>query len=183
MTTGMVAASHSTRSLRQESRWHLFVVLAANLIILSAAITYGRIYLDELRGLVGEWIVGWRPLGSIAAAAIIATVANGLLSSQVKFRLVFWRWHSPLPGSRAFSHHLRRDARIDFPALERELGPFPSEPEAQNALWYRIYQAVQNEPAIKSVHRDFLLTRDCAGLGMLLLIVLGGIALCTGARL
>ena len=52
--------------------------------------------------------------GGIAlAASVLAAVANHLVSSELKARLVFLRWRNPYPGCRAFSYYVERDSRID----------------------------------------------------------------------
>jgi hypothetical protein len=44
---------------------------------------------------------------------------------------------------------------------------------AQNALWYRLYKTVADDPAISQVHRRYLFTRDYAAGSVLLFITLG----------
>lgn len=111
----------------------------------------------------------WRAFLSAGVGVALAGVVNGLLSSDAKARIVFWRWSDPLPGSFAFSRYAHSNSRIDIDQLRKKVGPFPSTPRDQNALWYRLYRAVKEEPAVIDAHRHFLLTRDCAGVGMLLL--------------
>ena len=86
-------------------------------------------------------------------------------------------WHDPLPGSRAFSQYVELDPRIDVAALKSKLGPFPTKPAEQNALWYKLYKSVETDPRVLNVHRLFLLTRDYAGIAFMLLIVFGAIGL------
>jgi hypothetical protein len=52
-------------------------------------------------------------------------------------------------------------------------GPLPTEPRAQNALWYRLYKTIADHPAVLQVHRKYLFTRDYAVASFLLLITLG----------
>lgn len=110
-------------------------------------------------------------------AIALLTVANGLLSAEMKARLVFWRWKNPLPGCRAFSVHAQRDPRIDVSSLEHKLGKFPSDERQQNAVWYRLYKTVEAEPAVVQNHRDFLFGRDYTGLSALMLVVLSTLAI------
>jgi hypothetical protein len=82
----------------------------------------------------------------IGVALIVATVLTGLLTSEVKARLVFLRWHHALPGPRAFGVHSLRDPRIDVAALEKIHGAaFPVDPVEQNRAWYRIYKTMEND--------------------------------------
>src|SRR5258708_4490553 len=49
----------------------------------------------------------------------------------------------------------------------------PSDPAEHNRIWYRFYKSVEDNPAVTQVHRDFLLTRDYAGLAALFLVIFG----------
>jgi hypothetical protein len=176
--TKVRSGSKNSVSLKREYRSRLIAVFIANLALFSAAAAYGVIQLDGISAVANKWQEVTKNLGSAAAAALIAlaitTVLNGLLSSDMKARMVFWRWSHPLPGSRAFSHYLPKDPRIDFDALAKNLEELPTQPADQNRLWYRrIYQAVQNDPIVLEVHKDFLFCRDYAALSLLFLIFLG----------
>jgi hypothetical protein len=123
-------------------------------------------------------LAGSANLLPVGLAVVVTTIANGLLSSGMKDRLVFLRWHHALPGHRAFSVYAKADPRIDFGRLQRALGnKIPSDPAGENKAWYRFYLEVQNVPAVQQVHRDFLLLRDYTGLPALFLICLGLAAL------
>lgn len=105
------------------------------------------------------------------ALAVLAGVLNSQLSPNAKARVVFMRWTNPLPGSRAFSHYARSDQRIDVSALARKVGPVPQRPQDQNALWYRLYRSVREEPAVREAHQHFLLWRDYATMIVLLTLL------------
>lgn len=106
--------------------------------------------------------------GIIAASLpILAIVLSGVLSDSGKARLVFWRWHNPLPGCRAFTQLINTDPRIDVPALKTKLGELPLDPHAQNALWYRLYKKHSADVKISEAHRIYLLTRDMASISAL----------------
>jgi hypothetical protein len=110
--------------------------------------------------------------GIIAASMpILGIVLSGALSDVAKARLVFWRWHNPLPGCRAFTELISRDPRIDVPALRRKLGKLPRDPQAQNALWYRLYKERSADVKISEAHRIYLLTRDMASISALLVVL------------
>ena len=85
-----------------------------------------------------------------------------------KARLVFWRWTHPLPGSRAFTKYMDEDDRVDADALRQYEDPLPTDPRQQNRLWYRWYREVEEDPRIRQVHRQYLFSRDYAGLAILL---------------
>ena len=87
---------------------------------------------------------------------------SGILGDVGKARLVFWRWTNPLPGCRVFSNLLKTDPRIDAHALRSKLGEFPTDPHAQNALWFKLYRRHSAAPRVLEAHRVYLLTRDMA---------------------
>src|SRR5258708_3640585 len=71
-------------------------------------------------GLDASWARVTAKNGVIAAAIpILAIVLTNILSDQAKARLVFWRWHHPLPGCRAFNELISTDPRIDLPRLKQ----------------------------------------------------------------
>ena len=110
--------------------------------------------------------------GIIAASLpLLAIVLSGVLSDLGKARLVFWRWHNPLPGCRAFTELLNTDPRIDVPALKRKLGELPQDPQAQNALWYRLYKGQSADIKISEAHRVYLLTRDMTTVAALFVVL------------
>ena len=113
----------------------LFVVWAANVAVLSGVLT-GDFDVRDVNSLattlsnVGadSW-TKWPYLGLLT----LVSVFNGAFPKWLKERLVFCP--APRPGSRAFSHFMFSDSRIDRKALEAHFGPLPSDPDEQNALW------------------------------------------------
>ncbi len=167
---GSLSRGGETRPpLKDRNRAPLSAALVANLIVFIAAVKTGSIFGPRAEALLEDW----PHLVPAAAGVILAGLANGLIDPDNKARLVFWRWNNPLPGSRAFSHYVHRDPRIDVSALERNVGPFPTEPRAQNALWYKLYKSVEHESAVVDAHRNFLLMRDYAAMSFLLLLGAG----------
>ena len=157
------------RPLKDANTARLAVAVIAN-VVLFAVVVRG----EEI--VVGGWPMAWRAATELVPAGLLfvfITVMNGLLSPMAKARLVFWRWRHPLPGSRAFSLHARRDARINVPALRAKLGDFPKTEADQNSTWYRLYRSIEHDAAVAQVHRDFLFTRDCAALSALAILPLG----------
>jgi hypothetical protein len=99
--------------------------------------------------------------GIIAAGVpLLAIVISGILGDIGKARIVFWRWRNPLPGCRAFSELLARDPRIDAKALKAKIGKFPTDPKAQNSLWFKLFRKHSDAPRVLEAHRLYLLTRD-----------------------
>ena len=108
---------------------------------------------------------------------VLTGIINAQTSHNNKARLVFWKWLHPLPGSRAFTEYASMDSRIDSDALRNHQDPLPTEPEKQNALWFKWYRDFQNEPGILQVHREYLFTRDYASISFLIMLGLGPLAL------
>lgn len=163
-----------SQRLKDQNRWQLWLIIAANAVLFYMACQWETFASSGLKAA----LAGAANLLPVGLAIVVTTVANGLLSSPMKDRLVFLRWHEALPGHRAFSVHASNDPRIDFNRLQRACGnKVPSDPKGENSLWYRFYLEVQNVPAVMQVHRDFLLLRDYAGLSFLILIGLGSAAL------
>lgn len=159
-----------SQRLKDQNRWQLWLIIAANAVLFYMACQLETFASSGLKAA----LAGAANLLPVGLAIVVTTVANGLLSSPMKDRLVFLRWHEALPGHRAFSVHAKNDPRIDFNRLQRACGnKIPSDSKGENSLWYRFYLEVQNVPAVMQVHRDFLLLRDYAGLSFLILIGLG----------
>lgn len=84
-------------------------------------------------------LAGMANLLPVWLAVVVTTIANGLLSSAMKDRLVFLRWYHALPGHRASSVHAKVDPRIDFARLQRACGnKIPTEREGESKVWYRL---------------------------------------------
>jgi hypothetical protein len=162
------------KSLKEQYRWQLWIVVAVNTLFLYGVAHANAIKLDGLRAIFTDA----QNLLPVGVALIVATVLTGLLSSDAKARLVFLRWRHALPGHRAFSVHASRDPRIDIAALEKIHGAaFPVDPVEQNRAWYRIYKTMENDAAIRQVHRDFLLLRDYTGLCVVFIVLYGAVGL------
>ena len=153
--------------LKDQNRLPLLAVLAANLFVLIFIVKTGQLVAPADMGTLTHQ---WRDFLPAGIGAAFAAVVNGLIDSDMKARLVFWRWSHPLPGCFAFSRYLNRDSRIDAKALRKTLGRLPTKPEAQNALWYRLYKSVEREPSVVHAHRHYLLTRDYTAIAFLLLV-------------
>jgi hypothetical protein len=173
---GANAAAHGGegRSLKDQNRWQIWIIVAVNSLFLYGVVQANAIKLDGLRAAFKDA----QKLVPVGLALVIATVLNGLVSADMKARLVFLRWHHALPGHRAFSVYAVRDPRIDVSALEKLHGAaLPVDPVEQNRAWYRIYKTMENDVAIRHVHRDFLLLRDYTGLAAVFIVFFDAAAL------
>lgn len=169
-----MSATTTGKSLKEQTRWQLWLAVAFNGIFLYGVARANAI---EIEGLQSA-LTSARTLVPVGLALVLMTVLNGLLSPAAKARIVFLRWRHALPGHRAFSLHAESDPRIDPEALLRLRGSqFPVDPVEQNRAWYRIYRGVAKDPAVVQVHRDFLLLRDYTGLSALLLLGCGVLGL------
>jgi hypothetical protein len=155
-------------SLKKQNRIYLTVVLMANLAVFSAVV-HGESLWKALRGESFELLKDLIPVG---VAALVASLLNSQIPAEGKARIIFFRWVNPLPGCRAFSELATADPRIDMAALRTRSGPLPSDPIQQNALWYKLYRAVESEPSVRDAHQNFLFARDYAILSLLLLVAL-----------
>ena len=112
---------------------------------------------------------------------VLMSILTGIINAQIdhnnKARLVFWNWSHPLPGCRAFTEYASADPRINRDTLQKYEGPLPTEPDKQNALWFKWYREFQDEPGVKQVHKEYLFTRDYAGISFLLIFFFGSLAL------
>lgn len=105
---------------------------------------------------------------------LILFILNGIISSNQKAVITFWRFKNPLPACRAFSHYAQKDDRIDNKILEAKFSPLPKTAKEQNSLWYKIYKLFQEDLIVKKSHKDFLLGRDLSSIA-LLFFVFGGL--------
>ena len=104
---------------------------------------------------------------------IVLYIINGLISSNQKATLVFWKFKNPLPGSRAFSVHANKDFRVNKEGLQSIYGLLPSEAAEQNKLWYKIYRKNITDISVENSHREFLLGRDLVSITFLYIILAG----------
>jgi hypothetical protein len=175
-TEASARSGESGKSLKDQNRWQLWIIVAANSLFLYGVAQANAIKVDGLRAVFTDA----QNLLPVGVALVVATVLNGLISADTKARLVFLRWHHALPGHRAFSEHAARDPRIDIPVLEKLHGAaLPADPLEQNRAWYRIYKTMENDPAVRHVHRDFLLLRDYTGLCAVFFVFYGAVGLFT----
>jgi hypothetical protein len=155
--------------LKGKNSIYLWSFISINLAILLSVIVGGKLAGSSIEEF---WHRVSAKDGIIAASIpLLAIVLSGVLSDTAKARLVFWRWKDPLPGCRVFTELLGTDPRIDVPALQEKLGELPTEPQAQNALWYRLYEQQRTEVRIWEAHKIYLLTRDMATIAALFVVL------------
>ncbi|MGM7637558.1 hypothetical protein [Bacillus sp. Hm123] len=98
------------------------------------------------------------------------TLLQGILSSHLKYILVFKRVKNPLPGCR-LSKVLKNDARVSLDQVVERFGQIPTDPKEQNAYWYnKIYKSIEQSIKVDNVHQKFLMTRDMTAICVIILI-------------
>ena len=159
-------------SLKDKNRLPLLGVLMANALAFYFVLNLEKLLSQDV---VKDLSSNWETIIPLGGTFILTTLFNGLLPSEFKARLVFWKWNNPLPSRAAFTHYALKDQRIDLSVIQSSYAPLPSEREeaAQSSLWYRIYKKFRDDPSIVHVHQDFLFMRDWCGLSLIALIVLG----------
>jgi hypothetical protein len=161
-----------SRTLKEQNSRLIWTFFSFN-VILYYVLTipqFGKIADFEISSFLsvkGVWIL---------IVPLILFILNGIISSDLKATLCFWKIKNPLPACRAFSKYVDKDDRIDKAALQVKYGTFPTTPKEQNALWYKIYKSHQENPVVKKSHKDFLLGRDLCSISFLFLIF-GGISM------
>jgi hypothetical protein len=155
--------------LKQNNHAALALAISVNIALFLAVVRGGGIVeTASWQTLLPQLAKLW-PAG---LATLLVGVLNSQLPPQAKASIIFMRRNNPLPGSRAFTHWLHEDPRIDVSRLLRRVGRVPDDPKEQNALWYRLYQSVKDDHAVQSIHQDYLFSRDYACLVLLLSPVL-----------
>ena len=98
-------------------------------------------------------------------------ILDGIVTSEFKAVLVYWKWKNPLPGHEAFTVHGKQDGRFDMKALEELHGPLPKDPAEQNQLWYKLSKLTADRPSVDEAHYAWLLARDLTNLSFALTVV------------
>ena len=156
-------------NLKAKNTPQLWILLSANILIIC-----GIIFPQYFKEIANEFdiVLIIKGLGA-SIAPLLLFLLNGLLSSNQKAILVFWKLKNPLPGSIAFSKLSKEDPRIDRKKLKEIHGNLPKNPKDQNRLWYKIYQKNTLDIVVSESHRTFLLARDSASLSFLFIVFIG----------
>ena len=144
-----------------------FIFVLFYIVGLSQVINFSELEIKSVITVRGVWVL---------IVPLLLFVLNGIVSSDFKAILSFWRFKNPLPACRAFSFYADKDDRIDKNFLTSKFGQLPVLPKEQNSLWYKIYKKHQENPVVKKSHKDFLLARDITSVSFLFFIV-GGISM------
>jgi hypothetical protein len=172
MGEAMTAMVKAAAPLKEKNMRRLAVVMVANFVAYTVLVL-GQALITNDWYATAKAIIDLLPAG---LGLVLMSVANALVDPMTKARLVFWRWAQPLPGSRAFTVHIKKDPRINVSALRAKLGDFPKSEKEQNGVWYKLYKSVESEPAVEHAHKEYLFTRDWTSLAAMMVILLGALA-------
>jgi hypothetical protein len=152
----------------------MFIANLAIFVFAIHAVTWRLPTSEEIEALMPK-------VGSLSISVIVVGLINAQLGPKTKARLVFWRWHYPLPGHRAFSLFAHCDPRIDVDCLFSIVGHTPEGPAEENAAWFRLYRNLKDDAVIHSIHAAYLFFRDYCGMSFLLLLAFSPLALWLGS--
>lgn len=158
-----MSTDKNLKKMNSANIWGFFLL---NLLIFSACF-FGSV-LEEIPEQIQSFQIV-RGLG-ILAAPILIFILNGILTSDQKAFLVFWKFRNTLPGHRAFTKYAKIDARVNLDRLVQLHGDLPTDEKEQNKLWYRLYRNNRVETVISKAHQNFLLARDLTSLSFLFLL-------------
>lgn len=156
---------------RYRGRLTAFVACFALLVFV---VFSGSDVLGAIQGRQWTALVDLKHMLSLALP-LATLILDGIVTSDFKAVLVYWKWRNPLPGHEAFTVHGREDSRVDMKALEAEHGPLPTDAVAQNKLWYKLSKATAGRASVDEAHYAWLLARDLTNLSFGLLMVSAGL--------
>ncbi len=158
-----------TTTLKEQNSKLVWVFFSFNIVLfyLLGFSDFFKVEEFEIKSFItvrGVWIL---------IVPLILFILNGIISSDLKASIIFWKWNNPLPACRAFSYYADKDDRIDKNYLIKKYSALPTIPKEQNSLWYKIYKTHQENPVVKKSHKDFLLARDIGSISVLLFVFCG----------
>ncbi len=133
----------SGKSLKNQNRRRLWIVIAVNCLVL-----YAFTQTRDIGDLDAKAILArTTDLVPVGMALAVVSVINGLVTADYKYRIVFLRWRHSLPGHRAFSQYALSDPRIDVERIKEVFGgDLSTDPVQQNKVWFNtFYRKVENE--------------------------------------
>ena len=153
------------KSLKSQYLFKLWIFIGFNFILFWMILVSKDINITELTQFEKYLTAKNSVIASFAP--IISIVLNGLLPSNAKVILVFWRIKYPLPGSRVFSDLAKKDLRINLENIREKYGYLPEDHAKQNHLWYKIYKIHESKITILDSHKNYLLCRDLTGISII----------------
>lgn len=161
-------------SLNQKNAWLIRTAMITHIVAFSwVALEPARLISVDRNVLMAQLEAAAAPgTVSLGLIVLVSLVLLGLIPSKWQDRLIHWRWTASLPGSRAFTVIGPDSQRVDMTALEARYGPLPSDPGAQNRVFFKIYQEYQNKVGVLDAHRSYLATRNIGTINAILTVAL-----------
>jgi hypothetical protein len=164
------SSAKSIRTLNQQNMPWLVGVLVANAVIFYLVVQTDSVSIKEF----GTSFKDWQSVVQAGLGAVVVGILTAQFNEETRARLVFWRWHNPLPGYRVFTEYGPKDGRFRMDAVETVCGGvLPTDPQAQNAKWYQLYRGVADRLTVQDAHRNYLFYRNYAVISILLIIAFG----------
>lgn len=160
--------------LKTQNQPYLWALTAAQLLVFYLVFLGRPISQDfEFVNRIGDEF--WYIVGLFGT--LVTVVLTEILPLKWRTAIVHWKLKNPLPGYSAFTEHLETDSRIDIGKLNQLFGDLPTEPAAQNRLFYKILKWVEDTSSVSQSHGRFLLLRDMSILTLISALVLSLVAL------
>lgn len=160
-------------ALKQSNSWRILSYVFFNVIV-----AYGVIHYDSI-AYANWWLIysDYESLIPLGIAIIFIGIVNHQIHWLNKARIIFLKKDNPLPGSEAFSKYMYEDPRIGVDVIKEKHSPLPTDPVAQNNLWYNMLKSVESNSSVSEIHRVFLLYRDCTIFAILIFIIFNPIVI------
>ena len=162
------------KSLKEQNAWLIRTALVVHAVAFAYVVFQPLPFAQFVEPSIGQKIQEFLAPGSISLGVIALTrlFLLGLIPPQLRDTLIHWRWHHPLPGSRAFTKVGPADQRVDMTKLDKLYGPLPTDPGEQSRLFYSIYKRYANDVGVLDAHKSYLAARDIGTINLLLLLFL-----------
>ena len=142
------------KSLIRQNIWKIWIFILCNIALFWVIFVSEDLRMAPINEIWQQFTL---EKGIIAAIApLITIVLRGVLPSNIKATMVFWRIKEPLPGSRVFTELAKKDHRIDLDRIRKKHGYLPELPLEQNRLWYKIYKSHKLKIIVSESQRDFV---------------------------
>lgn len=155
------------KSIKSEYLPKFSLFVGIHFVILFSLYIYDEIHLNNSSNFISA-IINQKSF-LVLLFPIVTLIINGIIPSQMKAILVFWKIKDPLPGSIAFTRLALNDPRINLDVIKNKHSFLPTDPKEQNQLWYKLYKTHEEKITIKDSQRNYLFTRDLTAFIFLLI--------------